>query len=245
MRIRHGITGLLLVAATALLGCQVSPSTLNLDLQNGTLRVAVRSPRSVQAYLADIDHLIVGIQTPFTTATQSIAAQAINNGSASATFESLKPGDATVSVEAFSATGSIGLATASATIEPLKIKDVDLPLTLAPNYDYRGNVALGVTVQDGPDIVVTPTPEYLLLDVTSYDGWMFSINGGVPTWMYDQTFDPAIPMFVIKNSTAQTLQLHMHVNNGGCLFPSILPGATYTSEAPQGGISRLNFDSGF
>lgn len=243
MRIRHAITGLLLVAATALLGCQVSPSTLNLGLQNGTLRVAVRSPRSVQAYLADIDHLIVGVETAFATATQSITAQAINNGSASATFESLKPGDATVSVEAFSATGSIGVATASATIEPLKIKDVDLPLTLAPNYDYRGNVALGVTVQDGPDIVVTPPPEYRTLNITAYDGWQFSIDGQPPSWHYQSTFDPAVPRVVIHNGTNLRIWFDVSIN-GQWHWCDILPGADYTSDAPQGGITSLEIWSG-
>lgn len=158
MRTRHGLIGLLLVAST-LLGCQVSPSILNFGLQTGSLRIAVKgSQRGTQAYLADLDHLIVGIQTPFTTATQSIAAQAILNGSASATFASLRPAEATVSVEAFSTTGSIGTATASALVEALKIKDVNVALTLLPNYDYRGNIALGVTINDGPDVVVDPTP---------------------------------------------------------------------------------------
>lgn len=158
MKARYLVQSALLATALALLGCQVSP--MSILAQDGGLRITVQgAERTVQARLADIDHLIVGIQTPFTTATQSISGQAVHNGSASATFQSLKPGVATLSVEAYSATGSIGVATASTTIEALKIKHVSVELTLAPNYDYRGNVDLGISVGQGPDVVVTPTPE--------------------------------------------------------------------------------------
>lgn len=158
MKTRYFLSSFLLVAASAMLGCQVSP--MSLLLQDGGLEVTVKgAERTVQARLSDIDHLIVGIETPTTIATQSIAGQAVVSGNASATFQSLKPADATLSVEAFSTTGSIGLATASTTIEALKIKHVNVSLTLAPNYDYRGNVDLGISIAQGPDVVVTPTPE--------------------------------------------------------------------------------------
>lgn len=150
----------LVLAAIALWGCQLSPVSL-LGEQTCSLNVHIRKidPRSVQAWMSDVDHLIVGLTTADTTATKSILAAAISNGSATITFDTLKPGTASLSVEAFSATESIGVATASAQIKPLEITDVNINLILAPNYDNRGNIDLGLGLQDGPVVIVTPTPK--------------------------------------------------------------------------------------
>lgn len=160
MKRRYFVYSTLMVGAAALLGCQVSPASLQGE-QKGSMSVHIRKldQRTVQARLNDVDHLIIGLQTADTTATKSIAAQEISNGSATTTFDTLKPGTASLSVEAFSATESIGLATASAQIKPLEITDVDINLILAPNYDNRGNIDLGIGLQDGPVVIVTPTPK--------------------------------------------------------------------------------------
>lgn len=160
MRTRHGLIALLLVASTAILGCHVSPLSLQGE-QKGCLNVHIRKidQRTVQAWITDVDHLIVGLNTADVTATKSISAQAISNGTASTTFDTLKPGTASLSVEAFSTAGSIGLATASALIKPLEITDVNINVILAPNYDNRGNIDLGIGLQDGPVVIVTPTPK--------------------------------------------------------------------------------------
>lgn len=161
MKARQYILSGLIIAAAALLGCQVSPfGTLN-SLQTGEVRVNINGAnRTTQAVLADIHHLTVGVQTIDGLATKSILASALTNSNASAStsFGSLKPCTATVSVEAFSATGSIGLATASAVVAPLQITDVNLHLTLAPNYDLRGNIYMGIDIQDGPTVIQEPTP---------------------------------------------------------------------------------------
>lgn len=149
------ILGLSLVS---LMGCQVTSHLItSFSLQTGAMRVRINQnlpARATQARVGDIAQLIVGVETVDGLATQSIA----GNSYSEVVFRTLKPCTATVSVEAFSATESIGLASATASVEPLQITDVSINLTLSDNYDNRGNINLGINVNDGPDVIVTPAP---------------------------------------------------------------------------------------
>lgn len=156
MKAQHLIIPGLLLAS--LLGCQATSHLVTaFTLQTGSMRVRLTQntpTRSTQARVGDIDHIVVGVETVDAVATQSVAGGA----SAELVFRTLKPCTATVSVEAFSATESIGLASATASVEPLQITDVNINLTLSDNYDNRGNINLGINVNDGPDVIVTPVP---------------------------------------------------------------------------------------
>lgn len=166
MKARQYILSGLLLAAAALFGCQVSSFGTFGSLQTGEVRVNINSAnRTTQAVLADIHHLVVGVESLDGLATKSILASALtnNNASASTSFGSIRPCTATVSVEAFSATESIGLATASAVVNAMQITDVNLRLILAPNYDKRGNIYMGIDIQDGPTVIQEPSPRPTVL----------------------------------------------------------------------------------
>lgn len=150
----------LIVASAALMGCQTAPFSLNFN-QTGSLQVTVQgAQRTTQAKLSEIAHLNIQVVTQDATESQTVNAAALVGGnSAAVTFVALKPCTATVSVEAFSATESIGSATASALIQPLQITNATINLTLIPTYIQTGNLNLGISIQEGTVVRVTPAPE--------------------------------------------------------------------------------------
>lgn len=149
----------LIVAATALLGCQTAPFSLTLN-QTGSLQVTVQgAQRATQAKLSEIDHINIQVVTKDATESQTVNASALSGNAAAVTFVALKPCTATLSVEALSATESIGIATASALIQPLQITNATINLTLNPTYIPTGNLDLGIAIQEGPVVRVTPMPE--------------------------------------------------------------------------------------
>lgn len=136
------------------------------DARTGALVVRISgdfsSLRSTQAKIADIDHVTVGLEmSGIDSKSRTITKAELANGgsSASATFEALPPGNATVSIGVFDlSNAAIGAATASATILASQTTALNIGVELAPTYVYSGSLTTNITITDGPTIHVSPSP---------------------------------------------------------------------------------------
>lgn len=142
----------LLLLPCCLSGC-LTPQFQQTSFQLGTgdVRVTVGGfEKRVQATPADLDHLVIGLQTIDATANRTLGSSDLINGtSGSVTFEALKPCTATVSVEAFdSASTSIGLATASVEVQPAKITHLAMSLQIGAGTIETGNLVADATISD-------------------------------------------------------------------------------------------------
>lgn len=147
------ISPALLLLAGCLAGClapQLQKTELSLAGRGG-LWVAVSGNFRTQATLADVDHLVIGLQTVDATASRTLASGSLTNGNASASvsFETLKPCTATVSVEAFDqASSSIGFASASVAVQAAKITHLTMSLQIGAGTIETGNLVADATILD-------------------------------------------------------------------------------------------------
>lgn len=158
---KFGVT-LALVAGLMVAGCgadyQLAPLTAksafgtSVAANTGAIQIQIRNPLQVQAALADVKYVaftLEGENFPKRTQTYAFTTQTVS-------FTDLPAGPMSLTVEALDeARMTLGTTTQTVTIEPGKIAQVPVQITLAPNM--TGGIAIDLTiVEAGP--VVTPTP---------------------------------------------------------------------------------------
>lgn len=148
---------LLLLGSALLFGCTAN-SLLEAQNARGSLALTIRgdfSELKTQSVLADISTLSIKVQArDLAIQSHDFSATDLANASPSVQFNSLRTGLASISIKILDANSQpIGTSVATASIVREAITPVSLTIQLNPTYTEAGHVGLGLSVEEGNEIL--------------------------------------------------------------------------------------------
>lgn len=168
-----------------------APTSAKAQAERGALTVSIGGDfsvlRSIQATIADIDHVTIGVTASGSAeVSKTLTRTQLADGatSASATFDSLAIGPASVSVKVYDAASSvIGSTAGAADIIVAQTAVLNLSLQLNPTYVIAsGSLVASVSITDGPIVYVSPSPSPTATpsaySVTTYAGTSLGYQDG-------------------------------------------------------------------
>ncbi len=202
-RYSRSLVALAAICAILPVGCQAVPGlkTAGSDGSNSVMArltqehagsVAVRvglgmptAGRTVQATLADIDHIDLTVsqlgEPGAPDVLKSIPKTSVDaTGHATALFDFLWPGTATISATVKDSAGRvIGSASAQTIITSGQVSAVSLAIQLIPTEILAGGLSADLTIADGPRVLVTPTPVPIALPPVNMADGTFAVGQSV------------------------------------------------------------------